>query len=201
MPLPVFSDADYLAGLQGLLPQGSAWPREADAVWTGLLTAFAPAYQRSGAAAAALVPDLFPATTVSFLPEWEETLGLPDACTPAGQVTAQRQAAIVARLTARGGQSVPYFVGVAEALGNAAAVEEYGLFRVGVSAVGDAIAADAWAYAWTVQVTALGETFFTVGDSQVGDPLLSVSDGGVACILGRLAPAHTVLTVTYAASP
>ena len=201
MPLPIYSDADYVAGLQGLLPQGPAWPRDRDAVWTGLLAALAPTYQRSGAAAAGLVADLFPASTVSFLPEWEQTLGLPDRCTPANQVTAERQQAVVARLAARGGQSAPYFEAVAGALGNTAAVEEYGLFRVGVSAVGDAISADAWVHAWTVRVTAQGETFFTVGDSQVGDPLLSVSDGGVACILARLAPAHTVFTVTYGPSP
>lgn len=197
MPLPSYSEADYLAGLQGLLAQGSAWPRDQDTNWTGLLTAWAPTYQRSGAAAVGLVADLFPASTVSFLPEWEATLGLPDGCTPAGQVTAQRQAAVVTRLTARGGQSVPYFEGIAASLGNTATVEEYGLFRVGVSAIGDAIAADAWAHAWTVRVQAEGLAYFEVGTSGVGEPLLSVSDGGLACLLGRLAPAHTTLTVTY----
>jgi uncharacterized protein YmfQ (DUF2313 family) len=198
VPLPTYREADYLAGLQGLLPQGPAWPRDKDAVWTGLLAAWAPAYQRSGAAAVGLVGDLFPATTVSFLPEWEATLGLPDGCTPLNQVTAQRQAAVVSRFTARGGQSVPYFAAIAGALGVTASIEEHGLFRVGASAVGDAIAADAWAHAWTVQVHAESVTYFEVGSSSVGDPLLSVSDGGLACLLGRLAPAHTTLTVSYA---
>lgn len=200
MRIPNYTAADYTSGLQGLLPEGSAWPREMDAVWTGLLAALAPTYARSGARATYLIADAFPATSIELLPEWEATLGLPDSCTPPSQVSQQRQAAVVSKLSARGGQSVPYITSTAAALGIPVAITEDALFRVGISGIGDTIGADGWAFHWTAQATALAESFFEVGASAVGDPLLAISDGGLACVLARIAPAHTVLSVTYANS-
>lgn len=197
MPIPAFSGEDYLAGLQGLLPQGSAWPREADAVWTGLLAAFAPTYERSGAAAAALVPDLFPAATVSFLPEWEETLGLPDECSGPEPTLQGRRQAVVSKLAARGGQSVPYYLGVAASLGAGIAVQEFAPSVAGRMRAGQPLRPEAWAHTWQVTVPATTVTYFRAGVSAAGEPLSAPASSAAACVLRRLAPAHTAVLVAY----
>ena len=46
---------DYLASLQALLPQGFAWPRQADAALTRLLLAWADEFARVDIRAADLV--------------------------------------------------------------------------------------------------------------------------------------------------
>ena len=103
MAAPVYSASDYAQAMANLLPRGAAWSRNPASTMMSLLTALAPTYERSGAAAANLIPDVSPASTTDFVVEWEETLGLPDACTPANPTLEQRKAAILAKFIAAGG--------------------------------------------------------------------------------------------------
>jgi uncharacterized protein YmfQ (DUF2313 family) len=97
---PNYTAADFLKALQGLMPRGRLWPRDADAVQTQVLAQLAPSYARSTARANYLLVDAFPATTYELLPEWESTLGLPDPCAGVAPTIPLRQAQALARFVA-----------------------------------------------------------------------------------------------------
>ena len=95
------------------------------------MQALAQVYVRQTARSRNLVVDAFPATTVELLPEWENTLGLPDPCAGPSPTLGQRIAQVVARLTDSGGQSVAYFVELARRLGYDITVTQYAPSRFG----------------------------------------------------------------------
>jgi uncharacterized protein YmfQ (DUF2313 family) len=202
MPVLNLLAADFLAAMQRMLPTGRAWPREPDAVQTQVLGALAPAYERQTARSNNLLVDAFPATTVEQLPEWEATLGLPDPCAGPDATLQQRQEQVVARLTARGGQSVPYFATFATTLGYPdVTITQFAPARADLL-VADAPVYDlAWAFAWQVTTSGVQTTYFSSDASFADEPLVAYGSTALACELGRLRPAHTVLFLTYAASP
>jgi len=200
MPLPSYTPGDYLAGTQGLLPSGPVWPRDADAVLTRVLGAFAVTYARTGNRGVALVTDAFPATTQELLPEWEATLGLPDPCSGPLPTVQQRRAAVVERLTSRGGQSVPYFVGVAARLGYAVTITEYVPSTAGRMRAGQRLHGKEWAHAWRMNAPVVPVTRFRAGLSVAGERLSSFGNKPLECTIGRYAPAHTVVAFAYGAT-
>lgn len=78
-----------------------------------------------------------PATAIYCLDDYERILG-PDPCRPGGfaDTLAERQALAHARWTEQGGQSVPYFTGLAAARGAAVSIEEFSPYRCGISRCG-----------------------------------------------------------------
>lgn len=107
----------WLSALQAMLPPGRAFTRHPDAVLTKLLTSFAAMFLAAQLKFEALMREADPRRATMMLPDWERTLGLPDRCTPAGQQLIDRQRAAYQRLTEEGGQSAPYFIDVADKLG------------------------------------------------------------------------------------
>lgn len=194
---PVYSASDYAQAMARLLPRGRAWPQFESSTLISLLGALAPTYERSGVAAAQLIDDIFPRTTAAMIPEWEETLGLPDSCTPLNPSTEQRRAAILAKFIGAGGQSAPYFISVAAALGYTVTVTNHAPFRVGHDAVGEPLNGAAWAHTWTINAPLNSIAYFAVGRSAVGDPLASWGNAELQCRLSQIAPAHTVLLFAY----
>ena len=192
-----YSQDDYLRALQGLLPRGEVWPRDPDATLTQILRAIAASPARLDARASALLVDAFPATSAELLPEWEASLGLPDPCTGPLSTVQQRRAAVVARLTSRGGASIAYFVGVAAALGYTITVEEF------APAIADGLVADGpvngedWAYAWLVRAPQTTVTEFAADESFADEPLSTWGNLSLECVLNRIRPAHTILIFAY----
>lgn len=197
MPAPFYTAADYLAALQALMPRGRVWPRDSDATQTKALSGLTPTYERQNAAANNLLVDAFPASTLQLLPEWEETLGLPDPCAGASPTIQGRRAQAVARFTGRGGQSINYMVSFAASLGYDVTVEQFSPFRVGQSAVGQPICGETWAHAWRVHSSTSTVYEFRTGSSAVGEPLASWGNAVLECELRALAPAHTVVLFSY----
>ncbi len=193
MLAPVPSAADLLAAFQRLMPRGEVWPRDPDAVQTQALSGLIPTMQRMCARAANLLTDAFPASTVELVSEWGSTLGLPDPCAGPNPVIAARQAAIVARLSSKGGQSIPYYKNIAASLGASITITEYAPFRAGINCAGQPLYIDAWANVWTVTVIGAAVYFFEAGVSSAGDPLWQVQQTPVQCEITRLAPGHTVV--------
>jgi uncharacterized protein YmfQ (DUF2313 family) len=193
---PPFGDQDYQQAMQRLQPKGRAWRGDAGSMLSATLLALAPTYTRCTAAAAQLLIDAFVATTVNLLPEWEESLGLPDACTPANPTIEARQAAVRAKWGERGGQSISYFIKYAAALGYAITIQEFAPFTVGMP-VGLPLAGPAWAFAWQVNALTFTVQNFEVGHDSVGEPLATWGGTVLQCELQRLAPAHTVLIFNY----
>lgn len=143
--------ADYAAATVALLPRGRAWvagePGTAQAALVGGLAALWAAVDAS---AEGLLDNSLPGANASLLPEWEETLGLSGSI--AGLSTAQRGAQVLSRFVGTGGQSQPYFIAFAAALGFTITITTYAPFRAGVATAIGPVYTDDWSYSWGVHV-------------------------------------------------
>lgn len=189
--------ADLRAALLSLLPTGTVWPRRDGSTVARSCAGIAALAGRLQARAGALLIDAFPATAYELLPDWETTLGLPDSCAGPAPTLQQRRAQVTARLTAQGGQSMPYLVAQAAALGYAITVDEFAPARAGQIRAGDPIRGEAWAHALVVRAPATTVTYFRAGQSAAGEPLATWGNGALECSLRRLIPAHTVILFAY----
>lgn len=196
MAVPTFTDADYAAGLQALLPTGAVWPRDSDAVQSQICLALAKTFTRISARAGNLISDAFPVAPVELLPEWEATLGLPDPCAGVSPTILLRQQQVAARFIATGGQSAAYYINVAAALGYPITVTQFAPFRFG-QPFGQPLYGTAWAFAWRVNAPTFTVRYFTFGRDGFGEPFASWSNNVLQCELQRLAPAHTTLLFSY----
>jgi uncharacterized protein YmfQ (DUF2313 family) len=169
---------DYKRALQGLLPPGPAWPREDGNVLSRLLAGLADELARVDARGLALIDEADPRTTTELLADWERVTGLVPA---AGATLAQRRAAVVGQITAIGGQSRAYFIGLGANLGYTVVITEFVRHTVN-SLVTAPINSTAWAYAW--QVTA------TAGPG-------AATHAALEALFQALKPAHTTVFFAY----
>jgi uncharacterized protein YmfQ (DUF2313 family) len=179
---PQYGPDDYLSALQGLMPRGRVWPRGPGAIQTLVLAALAMTAVRVSQAAGALISACFPATATDMLPEWEAALGLPDPCEGPAATLQAAQAQVVAQLVNTGGQSVPYFVGLAKLLGYDITITEF---------------TGARAFEWQVNCPSVVRFYFDAGQSTAGEPLVSGGATVLECVLNRLKPDHTTITYNY----
>lgn len=196
MPAPIYSQDDYRSALQALMPRGRAWPRDADATQTAALAGLARAFARTNGDAAALLVDAFPSTTAELLPEWESSLGLPDPCAGPQPTVQARRAQVVARLTALGGQSVDYYVALAQALGYSITITQFAPSRFG-RVFGSPFGGVAWAHAWQVNVANYTIQNFRFGSDAFGEAFAAWGGTVLQCELQAAAPAHTTLNFNY----
>lgn len=117
---------NYKDQLVQLLPPGKFWnvlivPGN---TFVDLLTAFADEFARVDVRASDLLDEADPRTSSEMLADWERITGLPDECTGAVGTEQERRNVVVAKLVSRGGQSINYFIGLLEALGFTATIEE-----------------------------------------------------------------------------
>lgn len=192
--------SDYLGQLQALLPHGPAWTADNEAAVTKQLGAIAAEFARVDARARRLVDEADPRSTFELLPDWERVCGLPDSCSAELAATLQeRRAEVVSRLTAQGGASLAYFIGLAAAMGYAIEIDEFRPFVAGWSRCGARLNGDhAVRYQWRVRVSGPRYTPFRTGASQAGDRLGKIVQAeDLECKLKRLKPAHTNLIFAY----
>lgn len=190
----------YLAQLQALLPPGAAWPRDREATLTKLLEAVADELAKVNGRADRLVAEADPRSTLELLVDWERVAGLPDSCTGGAATLQERRDELVARLTAVGGQSPGYYIGVAATVGYAIAIEEFKPFVAGIGqcSVDTLNGGHAVRFHWRVAVPDPRLTYFRTGESQAGDKLLAVDRAeDLECLLSRLKPAHGNLVFNY----
>lgn len=191
------TDQDFQIGFMNLLPIGAVWPRDQDSVIAQVSLALIRNYTRNATAAAGLLEDAMPIAPVMMLPEWEESLGLPDPCAGPSPTIQERQQQVNARFTAAGGQSVPYFIALAASLGYSVTITQFAPFRAGINAVGQPISGETWAFAWQINAPQFTIERFSAGRDAVGDPLASWGNTVLQCEMQRVAPAHTVLIFNY----
>lgn len=103
----------WSTALQSMLPPGRAFTRAPDSVLSRLLGAIAAMLTAAQLWLEGLLVQADPRRATSLLQDWERLLGLPDATTPAGLQTVDRQLAAFGRLTEVGGQSRPYYIELA----------------------------------------------------------------------------------------
>lgn len=193
----LYGQADYEAALRSLFPTGRAWSREPDALQGQLVAGLAPTLVRLDARAQTLLVDAFPATTVELLPEWEASLGLPDQCEGPDHVVEQRRQQVVNRLVNTGGQSKAYFLDVLARLGFAdCEITEYTPFKADVSVADWPVYDESWTHAWRVNVPGLRIFEFKADISTADEPLLTISDQVIFCVIEALKPAHTLVIYT-----
>lgn len=197
MAAPQFSAQDYLQALQALLPRGHVWPRDADATQTKLVAALARVYERTNLRADQLLSDAFPATTFELLPEWEETLGLPDPCAGPAPTVGARRAQVVARVKAQGGQSVAYLTAFAASLGYTITITQYVPARAGLLKAGQPLNGPDWAHAWSVTAPGNTVTHAQAGTLAAGEPLAYWGNTVLGCELAEVKPAHSTLFFNY----
>lgn len=197
MSAPQYLAADYLAALQALMPRGRVWPRDSASVQAQTLSGFTPIYERQNGRANALLVDAFPVSTIELLPEWEETLGLPDPCAGASPTIAARRAQVIARIEAAGGQSAAYFIAFALSLGYVITITEFVPARAGLARAGQPLNGAAWASAWQVNAALHTVVKAQVGVAQAGEPLAYWNNTVLECELRAVMPAHTVLIFSY----
>lgn len=193
-----YSIDEYTAALQVLMPSGLVWPQRFNGVQTSTLRALARSFQRSDEDARDLIDAAFPSTATAMLPEWEATLGLPDLCA-IGEIDsiAQRQRAVVSKLFGIGGQSVAYFIRVAEALGYTISITQYRQACAGMSVCGDALNGEDWPFTWLITAPETTINHAQCGLTYCGDPLRTWGNKQLECRLTALNPSHTLLKFGY----
>lgn len=191
------SVAAVTARLISALPMGWAFGRRGGVLDT-VLAAIAAPVADAERSAAELMDELDPRLAVLLLPDFERVLG-PDPCgRDLGDLTIdQRQRLAHQRWTARGGQSIPYFIGLAAALGVAIEIEEDWPSVAGGLEAGDELVAEGEQFTWAVRLELIGEWDFEAGGNVAGDPLGGLTLSDVECLFRRLKPAHTHVVFSY----
>jgi uncharacterized protein YmfQ (DUF2313 family) len=178
---------DYLRHLQSLLPRGRAWSRDDSSRLVQFLKGMAGEFVRLEARALELLDERDTRLTSDLLVDHEYDLGLPDECSELGATIAKRRLEAHAKLIALGGQSKPYFIGLAEALGYVMEIEEYP--TGGLASI----------FHWRAIVDYNPSTYlvwFTSGGSTSGDPISYITGiETLTCFLERYKPSHTKLFV------
>lgn len=188
--------ADYTSQQQALLPPGAAWSREPDADLTRLLTAHAEEFARVDQRARDLRAEADPYNTVEMLADWERVAGLPDACAGAMDTIYARQLALVAKLSAVGGQSRAYFIGLAAAMGYEITITEHKVRQYG-DPHGDPYGGWEWNFVWQVNAPATTIHNRLYGRSYYGEPYRTWGYEQLECAIEALKPAHTRVLFSY----
>lgn len=175
---------DYRDQLLALQPDGPALPRDPNSNWAKLLLAFADSLSRVGLRGEQLIIESDPRSTYELLEEWERAFGLPGPCVPLGQSVDERRNALVAQVTARGGQTPAYYISVAAALGYVVTIDE--------NVEGP--------HVWRINGPETTITEFTC-DSPCDQPLRKWGNELLECVMNRIKPAHTRLLFGYSANP
>lgn len=117
--------AAYAEQLFSLLPTGAAWPREEGTVLSGIVGVMAGEFARLDERAMALIDEGDPSKTEEALPDHERVAGLPDPCAGDVQTIEGRRERLLQKLFMRGGQSRPYLIALAAALGYEISITEF----------------------------------------------------------------------------
>lgn len=187
--------SSYLGLLQKLLPPGFAFNREDGSTLAKVLNAFADEFSRVDVRVEGLLREADPRQASELLPDWERITGLPDACVGIiGTVDARRRA-VAQRLGNIGGQTIAYFISLAQQAGFLVTISEFKPFQAGSDA-GDPLTNDDWRHTFRVNAPAESVQYFKAG-SRSGEPLAIWGNDALECAIDRTKPAHTVVQYAY----
>lgn len=189
--------ATVLTSLIGKLPVGWVLALRGG-VLDALLGSAAASVASAEAEAERLMVEIDPRTAIELIPDFERVLG-PDPCGRdlGARTLEQRQRQAHQRWTARGGQSIPYFVDIAQRLGISIGIEEFWPTRCGVLRAGMALIEDGEQFTWRVKLTLISQWLFRAGQNTAGDPLGGSTVSDIECEIRRLKPAHTQVVFVY----
>lgn len=181
-----------------LLPMGIMWPRGKDTLLAAVLEPLAVMLAELEATAEKMMDEVDPRTAVLCLEDFERVLGA-DPCgrDPSTLSVSARQQLAHQRWTGRGGQSVPYFVGLAAKRGVDITIEEVHPSRVGAMQAGDELVESPEQFIWRVNIPLGTWLDFEVGAGTTGDLLYDFELSDVECDILRAKPAHTEVVFVY----
>jgi len=179
--------------LKRLLPPGAYDPNAP--LISAELQAEGNALDAAQMAAGVILAEADPRTTLLMLPDWERALGLPDPCAGALQTVEQRRAAVVAKITRRGGQTRAFFIALAAELGYAITIAEFGQHSV-LSAVNALLYNWPWRFTWRVSAPLINTRNYTVL-SAVNEPFSVSGNEMLECAILTYKPAHTFVQFAY----
>jgi uncharacterized protein YmfQ (DUF2313 family) len=138
--------------------------------------------------------------THELLSEWEQWLGTREDCPDLGATEIERRFALFVRLVTPGGQNAFHYAEVARLLGYDVEVsdfEGFDEFKVGLSAVGDALTNGEWVFAVVIHAPTISPVFFRTGLSVTGEPLSTGGNERLVCELDRIRPAHVLFIFLF----
>lgn len=189
--------ADYQSHLFALQPSGPAWPRDPDSVRGNLYLALASSLAGSHNRALDLIEEADPRATTEMLADWERACGLPDTCSVSAVTLSERRAALVAKLTAGGGQSRRFYIDLAATLGFPVTITEFRPFTCDTP-ITEPVHDEAWRFAWRVNAPETTVREFTAM-SGCAEPLATWGNELLECAIRRASPAHTHVLFGYGA--
>lgn len=207
--------SDYAYSLMSLLPFGQAWDaaRAPGSITERILAGLAYYWGHVDSRAADLLErESDPRITLELLTDWERNWGLPDPCLAEPLTIADRQIALVTKMTLIGGQSRQFFIELGKILGyEITYIKEFspwtfGLSECGMTDDGEGRHDPRWEigppeirFYWTYKVGQVRWTWWRYGSAELGvDPHCRISLAtDTECILHRYKPAHTDVIFDY----
>ena len=191
-------DTTYGTILRKLLPMGDAWATESGSVMAQVLDAMGGLLQQAHNRMMDLVQESDPHQTAELIYDWETHCSLPDTCAGQPATLAERRDNIVARLTARGGQSKAFYIQMARDLGFDITIQEHKPFRAHSQCTA-AINPDPWRHVMFVDGPA--QTVRCMGcGSACNDALRSWGNQALECHMRRTLPGHALVHFRYGGS-
>lgn len=189
---------DYKNLVFSLLPRGRAWNREAQ-VLGQLVEGASKEFQQADQRALQLLFESDPRTTNELLDAWEKLLGLPDQCTPTGNLTlVERRNLVLQKLVSRGSQTKQFFVDLAKSLGYEITVNdvlEYQEFVAG-GFTGGSLSNGPWIHTFGLLLPENVTRPFVAG-SRAGERLATFGDDAIECLVNEQKPAHSIALFIY----
>jgi uncharacterized protein YmfQ (DUF2313 family) len=196
--LDSLTSADFAQAVARLFPRGRAFPGDPDTQLARLNQALADAIFTVHVADVQLLEqEADPYYTINLLPDWETDFGLPDPCSAPNPTIDQRRKALLSKIASIGGQSRAYYIGVAAALGFSITIYEYRTFRLGVLHLGDLLCGPGWEFVWRVDAPQITVDRFKLGVSALGEAFWTIGNTELECRLRSIMPAHTILIFNY----
>lgn len=172
------NNEDYANQAVDLLPPGPAW---VGTLLKQFVAAVVREFSRIEWRARRLIEEADPRTTQELLAEWEAFAGLPACGGPGPSTVAERQAALVAKLTQHVSPTAAAFVSLAESLGyTGVTVTSNADPFTCISNCNDSLYGGQWIFTFTITVDASSD-----------------NDSTLECLAEALAPAHTTVLFQY----
>ena len=188
---------DYLQQLLALLPNGLAWNKQTDSNLYLFCEGLAQEFARIEADLDLMLKEAKPNRTWNLLKEWEKAAGLPDECVVASDDPVVRRNQLVSRLLMQGGQSVAYFVSVLEGMG----YKSPKITEPKPATVNSLCTAFVWdkssAWSWIVSLSEDVDLLYATTNSACTAFLGAYMPSPAKCLLERIKPAHTYVSVRY----
>jgi uncharacterized protein YmfQ (DUF2313 family) len=185
----------YREHLRALLPPGRAL-EDRDGVLTQLLDGMAEELARVDGRGDALIAEALPDRTLELLGDWERVAALPDDCTPPGQSVQARRTALIARLTANNGPSVPLLLSLAAGLGYTVQIVKRRARRMG-AALGDYYGGLDWMFVWEVHAPLNSVNYRRFGNSAYGEAYATWQNDVLECVMRQHNPADLQVNFIY----